>query len=296
MANFTELEILSFERVAFAHSLVRTNYHYELSSEGYGIYGDTPEYGGVLEVGFVEQNPLSFSCADKTYYAEENSIFIIPPDAKLEIAALNKGLHCHTSAEFLIRAKKSETDNPVPTSKDRFVFPIIIPPSKNNADIIRQIRFIANSETAFTKKSFFKECRDFYGLIADLQELVLSTGGIDTVAPGNRRHCKKAKRYIAAHISENIRISDIAAEVGISKNYLTNIFSASEGLPLVEYINRTKLSYMTDLIRKYDYTIAEAGEQVGFSDPNYVSRIFQKYFHTTISEYKKRWSSNSKKG
>lgn len=58
MQLFTQIEILSFDRVAFAHSLAAAGYSYSLDNQGYSIYGDTPENGGVLEIGFVEENPL----------------------------------------------------------------------------------------------------------------------------------------------------------------------------------------------------------------------------------------------
>ena len=75
--------------------------------------------------------------------------------------------------------------------------------------------------------------------------------------------------------------------MGVSKNYLTNVFSSSEGLPLIEFINRRKLSYMIELIRRYHYTLAQAGEHVGFTDANYVSRIFKRYYGMTLTEYKR---------
>ena len=58
MEQFVRIRSLSFDRVAFAHSLAAENYRYELDAQGYSIYGPTPEKGGVLEVGFVEQNPI----------------------------------------------------------------------------------------------------------------------------------------------------------------------------------------------------------------------------------------------
>ena len=59
ISNFyTELEMISFDRIAFAHSLVVSNYKYQLINQGYNIYGNTPENGGVLEIGFIEQNPI----------------------------------------------------------------------------------------------------------------------------------------------------------------------------------------------------------------------------------------------
>lgn len=77
-ACFTELDILAFDKIALAHSLVSDNYNYQLSNRGYGIYGKTPPNGGILEIGFVEQNPVLLSGALGDFLVEENGIFIIP--------------------------------------------------------------------------------------------------------------------------------------------------------------------------------------------------------------------------
>ena len=50
---------------------------------------------------------------------------------------------------------------------------------------------------------------------------------------------------------------------------------------------------MLELIRRYDYTIAEASSHVGFHDADYVSRLFKKYHGVTLSQYR---SAMEKKG
>ena len=115
----------------------------------------------------------------------------------------------------------------------------------------------------------------------------LNMGSVDTSSPGNRRHCNRAKAYVSENIGKRLTVSDVANAIGVSKNYLTNVFSSTEGIPLMEYINRSKLSYMMLLIRRYDYTLAQAGKHVGFSDVNYISRIFKRYYGMTVTEYKR---------
>lgn len=290
MTKFVEYDVLAFDRIAFAHTLSVQDYRFSLESHGYGIYGETPEDGGILEIGFVEQNPLLMVGEKASFTVPEYGIFILPPGYDFEVSSVQEGLHRHSSVEFLIRAKVKEADQISFAHGSVFTAPFFLPPSKENAEILRTIRSIVQSKTSLEKKSYFEESRDFMSLVALLSQRVAETGGIDPVSPGNRRHCFRAKQYISAHLADHMTISEIAEAVGISKNYLTNVFSESEGIPLVEYINRLKLSRMTELMRKFNYTIAEAGEQVGFFDANYISRIFPKYFGMTVSEYKRKWN------
>ncbi len=286
MSFFTELKIVSFERIAFAQSLATTNYKYKLQNTGYGLYGQAPAGGGILEIGFVEQNPIVLKGPDGEILIEENCIFIIPPESEFSVGCLNEGLHRHTTVEFLIRGSAKPAEEFRPPVGKTVTLPLIIPPSAGSNEVFSLIRNITCNHTTSFRRSYFEECADFMLLIHKLCSLVQSANFGTVISPGNRRYCDRAKAYISENIDRRLTVADVAAAVGISKNYLTNIFSSSEGLPLMEYINRRKLSYMIELIRRYGYTLAQAGEHVGFADGNYVSRIFKRYYGMTLTEYK----------
>lgn len=284
---FTELTILNFDRIAMSHSLIADEYCYELNNQGYGIYGKTPNNGGILEIGFVEQNPVVLKSDLGEFVIEENGIFIIPPQCSFTVSTKEPGLHRHTSAEFLIRCRTAPAERFVPPARKKVVLPLYIPPSPDNGEIFTQIRSIACAKTARLERSYFEECADFMLLIHKICERMQNAGRLDTISPGNRRHCTRAKAYISQNINRRLSVAEIANAIGVSKNYLTNVFSSSEGVPLTEYINRSKLSYMMMLIRRYGYTLAQAGKHVGLTDVNYISRIFKRYYGMTVTEYKR---------
>lgn len=287
MSFYTELKILSFERCAFAQSLATTDYHYRLQNEGYGIYGQAPANGGILEIGFVEQNPIVLTGDDGEFLIEENCIFIIPPKSNFSVRSVTPDLHRHTTAEFLIRCQSKRVDGYRPPVGKTVTLPLILPPNPGNSEIFSLIRAIACAKTTQSERSYFEECADFMLLIHKITALLDASGIAGDVSPGNRRYCDRAKTFISENIDRRLSVSDVASAVGVSKNYLTNVFSGSEGIPLMEYINRRKLSYMLELIRRYGYTLAQAGEHVGFTDANYVSRIFKRYYGMTLTEYRR---------
>ena len=287
------MEFLSFDRIAFSHSLAVNNYHYLLNNRDYGLYGKAPENGGVLEIGFVEQNPILLSGSYGEFLVEENGIFIIPPQCQFRVSARNDGLHRHTSAEFLLSCRVSQVPAYAPPAGRFLTLPLYIPPAPENGEIFTHIRNIACAKAMQQERSFFEECEDFMLLIQKLCRRVQGEGNMDPVSPGNRRHCNRAKTFISQNIDRRLSVADVAEAVGVSKNYLTNVFSNSEGIPLMEYINRNKLSYMLELIRRYGYSLSEAGEYVGFSDVNYISRIFKRYYGMTVTEYKRSLERNS---
>ena len=289
MSAYHQIELISFQKIAFAHTLVADSYSFHVDTRGYGMYGRTPKNGGILEIGFVEQNPVICSGELGEFVFEENGIFIIPPQCEFSITVQDPGkLHRHTSAEFLIRCHCRLTQDCPPPSGRTVTLPLYIPPAPENAEIFQLIRTIARAKTAQLERSYFEECADFMLLIHKLSERVQQgQEDADTTSPGNRRHCIRAKAYISENISRRLTVGDVAGAIGVSKNYLTNVFSNTEGIPLMEYINRSKLSYMMILIRRYGYTLAQAGKHVGFTDVNYISRIFKRYYGMTITEYKR---------
>lgn len=289
MNLYTQFEILSFDRIAFAHSLSANNYSYTLQTQGYGIYGDTPENGTVLEIGFVEQNPVILTYEGNEYRLDENCIFVIPPQCSFGVRTLDSGLHRHTSVEFLIKCRSQFTDSCPPPVGNTLTLPMILPPSQDSSEVISLIRSIVLEKNAHHGCNYFGECASFMLLLHKLSALVQAVDGNDNISPGNRRYCDLAKAFISENIGQKITVREVAEAVGLSKNYLTNIFSRSEGIPLMEYINRRKLSYMVELIRRYGYTLAEAGEHVGYSDVNYISRIFKKYYGMTVTEYRRSY-------
>lgn len=279
---FVELDDVSFERISFAHNLIADNYSYRST-------GESVDDCQVLEIGFVEQNPVICTGNAGEIVFEENGIFIIPPNYGFSVTVKDPmSIHRHTSAEFLIRCNSRFASTFSQPKGKSLTLPLYIAPSAENSEIIARIRDVACAQTAQLQRSYFEECADFMTLLHKISERAqqsLCSG--DTATPGNRRHCIRAKAYVSENIDKRLTVSDVAGAVGVSKNYLTNVFSATEGIPLMEYINRSKLSYMMLLIRRYGYTLAQAGKHVGFSDVNYISRIFKRYYGMTVTEYKR---------
>ena len=282
MEHFTTIQLIAFDRVAFAHRLTAENYRYELDAQGYSIYGPTPEKGGVLEVGFVEQNPILLKNGEETLRIGENCIFVLPPGSRFSVEAEQPGLHRHTTAEFLIRAECTPVDRWQAPKEGEVTLPLVIPPCGGSGEVFSLIRGIAVAKTAQLERSWFAECADFMLLLSKLCALTDRTA-----SPGRQRYCEKAKTFVSRNIHRSLTVGEIAGHLGISKNYLTNVFKEGEGIPLTEYISRCKLSHMTELIRRYGYSLTEAAEHVGYQDANYVSRLFKKYYGMTVSDYRK---------
>ena len=88
---------------------------------------------------------------------------------------------------------------------------------------------------------------------------------------------KQALAYIQQNYPQPLSRSTMAHQLGVSKNYLTQIFHQELGISLWDYLNRYRVMQAKELLRQTDHSIALISAQVGFDDPAYFSRVFRRY-------------------
>lgn len=97
-------------------------------------------------------------------------------------------------------------------------------------------------------------------------------------------YVNKAKEYIFNNLQYPITQREVAAYLRITPEYLCNVFKAVTGETVVGFINRTKLRKIRSLIARENVKLYQAAEMYGYSDPNYVSRLYKKLFGQNITE------------
>jgi len=93
---------------------------------------------------------------------------------------------------------------------------------------------------------------------------------------------------IEDNISDNdLKVEWIARELGMSHSILYKKVMALTDLSIVEFVRTIRLKKASMLLSKTDFTVSEVSHEVGFTDPKYFSKCFQKLFGTTPSSYRK---------
>lgn len=282
MQGSERIEITDFHKILFAHTHTAENYAYRLDSTTIGRAEGRRVTGGVIEIGFVERIPLVFKCEDgRERTASEGDVFVIPPMRKLDVRAACPGLHRHVTVESLVDCVIGGEEN-----ERTLDIPLVISGALCER-ATHAIRRAAGRFSPASDRGWFGECADFTAIIAAVESALSGRESRAGASPSRLRYCREAEEYIRANITRRLTVAEVAAHVGINKNYLTNIFSETVGMPLVEYVNRLKLNHVTELILRRGCGIREAAEQVGIDNANYVSRMFKKYYGVTVSQYKR---------
>lgn len=99
---------------------------------------------------------------------------------------------------------------------------------------------------------------------------------------------KKAKEYINQRFMKDISLDEVSREVDISSYYFSKLFKGETGENFIEYLTRIRMDKARELLQSKEFSIKQICVLVGYSDPNYFSRIFKKSIGITPTEYREK--------
>ena len=99
---------------------------------------------------------------------------------------------------------------------------------------------------------------------------------------------QKAADYIKLNYSEKISIKEIADQLYLSPNYLSELFKKHTGKTISEYLTDYRLEKACQLLDHAEYRVGDVSGMVGIHDGRYFSNMFKKKYGMTPTEYRNR--------
>lgn len=99
---------------------------------------------------------------------------------------------------------------------------------------------------------------------------------------------QKAADYIKLNYSEKISIKEIADQLYLSPNYLSELFKKHTGKTISEYLTEYRLEKACQLLDHAEYRVEDVSGMVGIHDGRYFSNMFKKKYGMTPTEYRNR--------
>ena len=93
------------------------------------------------------------------------------------------------------------------------------------------------------------------------------------------------RKYIAAHLSEDLSVDTLSKTFFLSRYYLMHRFKDVTGYTLHQYISQKRLLYAGELIRS-GIPVMKAAEAAGYSEYSTFLRAFQNTFHMSPKEFR----------
>jgi two-component system response regulator YesN len=96
----------------------------------------------------------------------------------------------------------------------------------------------------------------------------------------------KALDYIARHYGEEITLESMASHVRLSSFYFSKTFKQYTGVTFIDYLSLYRVEKAKEILKDPRWSIKEISVRVGYSDPNYFTRVFRRLEGLTPSEYR----------
>lgn len=230
-----------------------------------------PEKEGCIEVSYIAEGKLYLDGGDSSDMRHQFDISCTFRTAERRVKS--DAFHEHHTVCFHLPYRESDGDNVI-------TLPYVL-------------RFDALSEA----HRLIDEIIRIYTLYPDRSNLIsgLILQLLDEINEQSRRaefsqrdaaslYVYKAKAYIYNNLTRPITQREVADKLNITPEYFSSIFKAACGLTPMRFINRIKLMKIRMLMAREGMKLYEAAEQYGFSDPNYVSKLYKKLFGQNITD------------
>lgn len=99
--------------------------------------------------------------------------------------------------------------------------------------------------------------------------------------------------YITLHISENIKVSELASYFGYNKKYLPSFFRKHAGITVKQYILQTKMDFAKAELCDTNHSISQVAYNIGFNDVHNFSIAFKKITGLSPSNYRNSYSKRN---
>jgi two-component system response regulator YesN len=96
------------------------------------------------------------------------------------------------------------------------------------------------------------------------------------------------ERYILENYDKGLAIKKIADHVFITPTYLCHLYKLKTGRTINQFILDVKMNKSKKLITETNMKLSEISEKLGYSNQNYFTRTFTKYFGVTPSTFRNK--------
>ncbi|MFC7344240.1 helix-turn-helix domain-containing protein [Saccharopolyspora griseoalba] len=168
-------------------------------------------------------------------------------------------------------------------------------------DAARGIEF--SGRTAVEGAAAVEAVRDTFGLrrLAAVAELLCvlaespesdrryldSHGGSYRLDVDEAERFNQALNYITDHLADRILLRDVAAEVGLSRDAFSRLFSKATGVGFSRTVSRMRVTEASRLLRTTGLPVSDICYRVGFTNLSNFNRQFRATTGTTPTRYRR---------
>lgn len=93
--------------------------------------------------------------------------------------------------------------------------------------------------------------------------------------------------YVAAHLADELALSDLAALAGLSPHHFGDAFKMATGVAPYQYVIERRIERARELLRGAHQSVAEVAVAVGFSSQSHLTRHFRRITGETPARFRR---------
>lgn len=233
--------------------------------------------------------------ADKErYILNKGDVLIVPSGNKYQfLPPENKAVYIALNFDYT--QSNIKLKNPIPPVEEDIFNSKLILEKSDNADIsvFNQVTYISgmknfSSRLTRIEREYSQKLLYFEDVISNIFADVL----IECVRDFYSQEYKGSKEiasvvigYINENISKPLSNKKISEALRLHPNYISKVIKISTGLPLHQYLLRTRIYHSIELLTEKKLTLSEIAEQCGFCDIYHYSKSFKKIIGIPPSKY-----------
>lgn len=166
--------------------------------------------------------------------------------------------------------------------------------------------FINNNSKVFILENTEKvwKLREYYKLVKKLKEnmnydnnskkyFISESSKLSEILNDNSNHSNAiainlAKQYIINNFNKNITLKDVADEVFLSQNYLSELFKKEIGEGFHDFLSNYRIKKAKEILLTTNLKIYEVAQNVGYNDSITFGRAFKKIAGTTPNNFRNK--------
>jgi AraC family transcriptional regulator len=92
----------------------------------------------------------------------------------------------------------------------------------------------------------------------------------------SRRRLRRVVDYIHEHLAQDLSLAQLAQLVDMSPSHFKVVFKQSTGLPVHQYVIRSRVEYATYLIARDKLPLSQVALQAGFANQSHMARCMKR--------------------
>jgi AraC-like DNA-binding protein len=102
-----------------------------------------------------------------------------------------------------------------------------------------------------------------------------------------RARLRQVFDYVRSHLSESIKVSDMARYAHLSEAHFAREFKRTLGETPLEYVTRCRVEQAQRLLKHGDLKVGEIANRVGLRNASHFAKVFREHVGMTPSQYRR---------